>query len=302
MSKPPTFFKKTTNEILRLLAKDVRVGDALPPEQQLADACQASRTVVRRAIAHLRTRRIISGSRTRLIERLPEPADYFDETEAQSTSERIQLSMMEQVFQSDLQPGAEFTESELARLSGASTVSVREFVIGFSRYGLIEKKPRRGWRLCAFDVRFAKELADTRELFEIAAVKHICSLPPSDPAFAKVARLIEKHEQLAPHMKTRFQEFPPLDREFHTFLIGLLENRFARDFFDVVSFVFHYHYQWRKDDEMVRNEYALQEHLRVLKAIAQRDTQLALDNMEFHLKSARSSLLRSLNTLGRTGE
>lgn len=36
-----------------------------------------------------------------------------------------------------------FTESELAREAGASTVSVREFLIGFSRFGLIEKKPNQ---------------------------------------------------------------------------------------------------------------------------------------------------------------
>ena len=35
---------------------------------------------------------------------------------------------------------------------------MREFLIGFSRHGLIEKKPRGGWRLCAFDPSFAQEL------------------------------------------------------------------------------------------------------------------------------------------------
>ena len=300
MSKPPTIHKRASNLLLDFVATSVTLGAALPSEQTLATACQASRTVARSALVHLHACGVIDGlgAGERRLLRRPQADDYFDVAELESGSERIQRAMMERVFQRDLQPGAEFSEVELAREAGASTVSVREFLIGFSRFGLIEKKPRGGWRLCAFDLDFGKELADMRQLFEVAAIEHICSLPASDPVYRELARLIAKHEKLAPRIATRYGDFPPLDREFHTFLIGLLNNRFARGFYDIVSFVFHYHYQWDKGQEMERNGYALQEHLAILRAIAARDPALALANMRSHLQSARSSLMLSIRTRG----
>ena len=90
--------------------------------------------------------------------------------------------------------------------------------------------------------------------------------------------------------------FPALDREFHTFLIGLLNNRFAQGFYDIVSFVFHYHYQWDKGEEKGRNQYAVQEHLAILHALAEHDIPKALACMQEHLDSSRRTMLSSIGT------
>jgi DNA-binding GntR family transcriptional regulator len=97
-------------------------------------------------------------------------------------------------------------------------------------------------------------------------------------------------------MPARHKDFPALDRDFHTFLIGLLNNRFAQGFYDIVSLVFHYHYQWDKGSEMARNQYAAHEHLDILRALSRRDIGGALDAMRIHLNSARSTLLQSIRT------
>ena len=296
MSKPATVFKRSTNLLLQFLAENVAVGEMLPTEQYLTTICQGSRTAIRSAIAYLSTRRLISSPADRRLLRKPIPGDYFDIAELQSGAERIQQVLMERVYQRDMPPGAEFSEAELAREAGASTVSVREFLIGFSRFGLIEKKPRGGWRLCAFDRSFATELADMRRMFEMAAVEHFAHLPHGDPAYAELARLIRQHEKLAAKIDTRHNAFPALDREFHTFLIGLLNNRFAQGFYDIVSFVFHYHYQWDKGEEKGRNQYAVQEHLAILRALAEHDVPKALEAMRSHLDSSRSTMLSSIGT------
>lgn len=294
MSKPAIVFKRSTNLLLQFIAENVPVGEMLPTEQYLTTVCQGSRTAIRSAIAYLNTRRLIGGLKDRRLLRKPIAGDYFEMAELQSGAERIQQVLMERVYQRDMPPGAEFSEAELAREAGASTVSVREFLIGFSRFGLIEKKPRGGWRLCAFDLSFAKELADMRQMFELAAVEHFATLAPNDPVFRELARLIARHERLETKIDTRHSDFPALDREFHTFLIGLLNNRFAQGFYDIVSFVFHYHYQWDKGEEMGRNKYALQEHLAILRALAGHDVPQALHCMQVHLNSSRSTMLQSI--------
>jgi len=295
MSKPATVFKRCTNVLLQYLAMNVAVGELLPTEQHLTTLCQGSRTAIRSVIAYLNTRRLIASLADRRLLRKPIPGDYFDVAELQSGAERIQQVLMERVYQRDMPPGAEFSEAELARESGASTVSVREFLIGFSRFGLIEKKPRGGWRLCAFDLPFATELADMRRMFELAAVERFATLAHNDPAYKELARLIVQHEKLQQKIDTRHSAFPALDREFHTFLIGLLNNRFAQGFYDIVSFVFHYHYQWDKRAEMGRNKYALQEHLAILRALAAHDAPRALACMQEHLASSRRTMLQAIS-------
>jgi DNA-binding GntR family transcriptional regulator len=45
---------------------------------------------------------------------------------------------------------------------------------------------------------------------------------------------------------------------------------------------------------MVRNEYAVHEHLDILRALARRDVASAREAMRIHLNSARSTLLQSI--------
>src|SRR5206468_9848056 len=168
---------------LDYLDASVEVGEVLPSESRMAELTQGSRTAVRSSLAYLHGRGLIPSLADRRLSRKPQPDDYFDETELQSGAARIQEVLMERIYRNDLPPGAAFSEAELARAAGASTISVREFLIGFSRFGLIEKKPQGGWRLCAFDRTFAMELEQVRRMFELAAVDQLVSLPQGHPAF-----------------------------------------------------------------------------------------------------------------------
>jgi DNA-binding GntR family transcriptional regulator len=298
MARPPTVFKRSANLLLEHIASHVAIGEALPTENQMAELGDGSRTAVRSALAYFHEQGLISDLKERRLVRKPLRKDYFGIAELETGANRIRQVMMERIYHSDLPPGTEFSEAELARAAGTSTISVREFLIEFSRFGLIERKPRGGWRLRAFDRSFAMELADVRQMFELAAIEQVGKLPPDDPAFARLAELIARHEQLGSVMPARHKDFPALDSEFHTFLIGLLHNRFAQGLYDTVSLVFHYHYLWDKDEgkELVRNQYAVHEHLDILRALARRDIAGATEAMRIHLNSSRSTLLQGIRT------
>jgi DNA-binding GntR family transcriptional regulator len=257
----------------------------------MAESAQGSRTAVRSSVVHLVEQGLVSDLKERRLLRRPQAGDYFDDTELKSGGERIQEVLMERIYRNDLPPGSDFSEAELARAAGASTISVREFLIGFSRFGLIEKKPQGGWRLCAFDRSFATELEEVRRMFELAAVERFISLPSSSPAFAAIRDLIERHEALVGAPAEALKSFPALDREFHSLLIGQLNNRFAQSLNDLVSLVFHYHYQWDKNEEKPRLAFAVQEHLVILRALARHDRAAALAAMQSHLDSARRTML-----------
>ena len=296
MARPPTVFKRSANLLLQHIANHVAPGEPLPTEHHMAQLGEGSRTAVRSALVYFHERGLIGDLKERRLLRKPAQDDYFDFEQLQTGADRIRQVLMERIYHSDLPPGAEFSEAELARAAGTSTISVREFLIEFSRFGLIEKKPQGGWRLCAFDRPFAMELADVRQLFELAAIERFGQLPDTHPAHAALAELIARHERLGSVMPARHQDFPALDRDFHAFLIGLLDNRFAQGLYDTVSLVFHYHYQWDKGEEMVRNQHAVHEHLSILRALARRDVASAAQAMRIHLESSRSTLLAGIST------
>jgi DNA-binding GntR family transcriptional regulator len=294
MAKLPITTRRSINLLLDHAAKHLQVGDAMPTEMQMTEIVESSRTAVRSALVYLVEHGLIAGMKHRHLLRKPKPDDYFNVAELHSATEQLQQVLMERIYERDLPPGAEFTEVELSRAAGVSTIAVREFLIGFSRNGLIEKTPRGSWRLCAFDTKFAEELGEAREMFELKAIERFATLLPDDPAFPQLRELLARHEALGKESAESHAEFPALDREFHSFLISLLDNRFAESLNEAVSMVYHYHYQWDKRDELPRNQHAVQEHLAILRPLANGDVPAALAAMRRHLHSSRSTMLSSL--------
>lgn len=294
MAKLPTTTRRSINLLLDHVASHLKVGDPLPTEIRMTEIVESSRTAVRSALTYFVEHGLIASMKDRHLLRKPRRRDYFDVSELHSATEQLQQVLMERIYERDLPPGAEFTEVELARSAGVSTIAVREFLIGFSRNGLIEKTPRGSWRLCAFDTKYAEELGEVREMFELKAIERVAALPPDDPAFARLRDLLARHEALGREPAEHHDEFPALDREFHGFLISLLDNRFAQGLNEAVSMVYHYHYQWDKRDELPRNQYALQEHLAILRPLAKGDVAAALAAMRTHLHSARTTMLNAL--------
>ena len=63
----------------------------------------------------------------------------------------------------------------------------------------------------------------------------------------------------------------------------------------MISLIFHYHYQWNKTDERQRNEAAILEHLDYIEALFSRDPGRIEMACKSHLKSARKTLLASID-------
>jgi DNA-binding GntR family transcriptional regulator len=65
----------------------------------------------------------------------------------------------------------------------------------------------------------------------------------------------------------RYHDFSDLDSRFHRLVNTASPNRFIDGFFDLITLIFHYHYQWNKRDERQRNEIAIREHLAYIDAL-----------------------------------
>lgn len=295
MSRDNSIYKDSLNRSLDFVAA-LGVENTLPSEVELTQKLGISRTTVRAVLTQLDESGIIEWSgRTKTVLRRPKQSDYFAKEETLSTSERVETQFMEHILGGDLKPGAILHESEMVRELNASTSVLRECLIKFSRFGLIEKEPNRHWVLRGFTQGFAIELFDVREMFELRAFQNLISQGPEGKAWQQLTSLDEAHRKIIDNIDAEYLNFPRLDEQFHRILMADLKNRFIDDFYELVSVIFHYHYRWNKQDERARNLDAAHQHLDVVTSLQAGDTENASNKFQEHLIAARTTLLNSVS-------
>lgn len=294
MSRSNSVYKEAFNRSLGYIA-DLGRGAQLPPEAELAAVLNSSRTTVRAVLDHLSRTGIIEWEgRRKQVLRAPVRADFFPEDETKSAGEKIEIRFMEYLLGGDPRPGAILRESELAREFGVSSSAIREYLIRFSRFGLIRKEPNRHWVLLGFTRDYADELFDVREMFEIRAIGAFIASGGIEEKSGTLLDMRKAHQALADFIDEDYLRFPRLDEQFHRLFIDRLDNRFIGDFYELISLIFHFHYRWHKGDEKARNLAAAHEHLAVIDALLAADPDAARAAYAKHLQSARRTLMDSV--------
>ena len=294
--KTDTLFKRAFNEALDLVSK-LGDGKPLPSENALSAQLGVSRTTVRKVLSTLAARGVVTGSgRQRLVRSCRQAMQRFPEAETVSMAAQVEKRFMEWMLRDNARPGTAINELELARRFGVATTGIREFLNRFQRFGLIERRPKGGWVFKGFTAGFALELFEIREMFELRSARAFVALPESSPHWQQIEALREEHFSLLRDIEGRYHDFSDLDSRFHRLINSAAPNRFIDGFYDVITLIFHYHYQWNKHDERERNEVAIQEHLTYIEALLSRNVSIVELACRAHLTSAKETLIRS--TLG----
>lgn len=299
MNAQSHLIQETVNGILATLT-DFQEGDTkVLKDNTLAKKLNVSRTTIRTAITELEKIGIvkIDGSQKSVL-RAATKNDYFDTSNSVSSKEEIiEKYFLDLINHGKLLPGDKFSELELAKSSGCNTITVREFLIKFSRFGLIEKNPRAKWQMVKFDEKFALELVEFRRILEMSSITQLLAVPEGDSVWNELSELLDDHLAVLADVENRYIELSELDRKFHFIVQRASNNRFFMQFFDVVSLICHYHYQWNKGDELERNKVALEEHVEIITQLLAHNTSGAILAMETHLNTAKETLLRSAHGL-----
>lgn len=290
MARLNTVFKEAYNRVLQ----DISPDSELASEPELAARYGISRTTVRSILGRLRDHGLIDWDKRRKIVLRPARAeDHFSDAETSTLRDIIERDFMRRILTGEVAPGSEISEAVLARDLGIGTTAVREFLIRFSRFGVIDKRPNSCWVLKGFTRQFALELAEIREMFEYRSALAFGNLPPDHPAWEELAAIKSEHRDLLADLDRRFLDFSALDARFHLLIHRAAPNRFILDFHDVIAFVFHYHYQWNQADARNRNARAIGEHLAYIDALESRDALAIETACTAHLRSARDTMMAS---------
>jgi DNA-binding GntR family transcriptional regulator len=291
--KSDAVFKRAFNDAVDLISS-LGVGGALPSENELGARLNVSRTTVRKILSTMEERGVVGGSgRQRFVRSARARLKRFPAAETVPMSEQVEKRFMEWMLRGDTRPGTSINELELARQFGVATTGIREFLNRFQRFGLIEKRPNAGWVFKGFTPSFALDLFEIREMFELRSATNFAILPEDSLHWRKLEALRDEHVALLRDIDRRYHDFSDLDSRFHRLINSAAPNRFIEDFFDIITLIFHYHYQWKKHDERQRNEVAIREHLTYIEALLSRNPSIVQLACRAHMASAKETLMRS---------
>ena len=297
MSRSQNLRHNVINQIIDDMARG-HIPSPLPSQSALAEMYNISRTTVRHMLSHLGECGVLTqvGSHY-VIVRKPDHDDGFACTTASMTEQNriFEQAFFTMINQRQLRAGESFSELQLARAAGVSPVVVREYLLKLERYNLIKNEKRGHWSMKQFDQAYAEQLFELREMLETHSLQHFLNLPDDDPRWLQAKTLLERHRILRDSIGSSFRMFSQLDREFHALLLSAADNVFFNQSLEIISVIFHFHYQWDESDLKQRNIIAIDEHMTILSALICRsdlDATLALCN---HLNSAKQSMIRSIN-------
>ncbi len=291
--KSNSVFKRVYNQSLSLLV-DLPLGSPLATESELAQGLDVSRTTVRAALSSLEETGIVArdGGR-RTLARYPVEGDYFPDTQTISAGAAVERRFMEWILQGNSSPGESLNTAELARQFGTSTTTIREHLAQFQHLGLLDRRPNGTWIFNGITPEFVSEIYDVREMFELRATRSFLALPTNSSPWQKLDAIEQDHHGLLANIDTDYTRFPPLDERLHRTIHEASGNRFIIGFYDILSVLLHYTFQWNEDDEKTRSTTSLLQHLDYIYALRSRDQQLIDSRLRTHLQTARIAVVRA---------
>ncbi|RKS85713.1 GntR family transcriptional regulator [Orbus hercynius] len=297
MSRNPTLRQKTINQFIDCLEKNI-LTFPLPALITLADMFNVSRTTMRAVLAHLLSTGVLQQNGEQFcLQRKPTGQDkvncIFEERFVQD--QKFEHYFYHLINSHKLLPGDRFDEIQIAKDAKVSPIVVREFLLRFLHYGLINHYEKGKWELVIVGKDYAEKLYEFRSILEIFALRSFMAQTETHINWTKAKELLQKHKNLQQSIQTDFLLFSGLDRDFHQLILSSNNNPFFVQSFDLISVIFHFHYQWENSDLKQRNSVAVSEHIAVLSAMLQKDETKAIAALCKHLNTAKISMRESID-------
>lgn len=215
--------------------------------------------------------------------RVPEPtASTLDEP----AGYRLFRDAMER---GDLEPGMTLTQNDLCRILGLSLTPLRETLVLLQSFGLVDIRPRTGIHIVYPDVTFIRENFQFRIMIEVTAMRLFAQTEIS----GWVADMIAAHERstgelsAAGNIDAAIARFIATDQRFHADIVRVMRNR-------AISTM---HRRLQANIGMARLTHkrtpfrqqlldTVEEHRRVLTALAKGDADAAILELEAHFRAS----------------
>lgn len=193
----------------------------------------------------------------------------------------------------DLRAGQFVSQRELVELTGLTLAAVRELIPRLEVEGLVRTVPKRGMQIVHVDLNMVRDAFQFRAFLEVGAIKIFTQIATSET----VSELRTAHEDIISKCKSALTsgtistdlvaQAQAVDWTLHQTIIASLGNRIVEDAYrsNAIKIRLIKQEQTRLNSNLVIP--TMQEHLKVIDAIASRDPDMAAAAIEDHIENAR---------------
>ncbi len=212
--------------------------------------------------------------------------------EHENLDQKAYSILKDMIIERNLLPGQKIPQEKLARDLGISRTPLISALKFLEQEKLVESVPRRGFFVRLFSKEEMVDIFELREVLEGLAVRRAASKITD----TQIKELNSFFQHFAKQKNiSDYKGYAREDRRFHNFVIDVGAQEFLKSIL-LTANIIRFSYQVLHSEGLVRppNE-TIQEHLTVIEAIKERDSEAAEDLMRQHFKKSLASLKREIN-------
>ena len=211
-------------------------------------------------------------------------------------STKVYERIREAIISGQFRPGTKLTVDILSEELKVSRTPVKEALVRLEREGLVESIPRRGMFVTKIDIEDAIEIYELREVLEGFAVRKFCENLDLD-VLNELKKLLKEGERYV--IQGKLEKYSDIDEKFHKTIWDKSKNRRLFKFLENI----------RSQIRLLmtssvnipgRAEESLKEHKNIIKALEERNPDLAEEYMRLHIRKTKEVALKTY--LEKTGE
>jgi DNA-binding GntR family transcriptional regulator len=204
---------------------------------------------------------------------------------------RICDFLRSRIIANELTFGTKLTEDSLAKELGVSRTPIREAFSRLAQEGLVTVSPGRGAFVATLSFADMVQLLEIREALEGMATR----LATNHIAKADLEKLRRQMEiEFRNGGGKKYLGYSDVDRQFHEFVIAASGNQhlcqLMRSLRDRIQML-----RYRSVILPGRARKSFQEHLRIIDALAARNSDLAEERMRAHIRNVKADLMASMS-------
>ena len=198
----------------------------------------------------------------------------------------------EMIIERKLLPGEKIPQEKLARELGISRTPLVNALKFLAQEKLVESIPRRGYFVRLFSKDEMAYIFELREVLEgLAARRAAAKITDS-----QIKKLNEFFGQFVAQTEiSDLKAYAQEDRQFHNFVIEVGAKEFLKSILQTTNII-SFSYQVLSSEGLIRPpDETIQEHLAVIKAIGNRDSEAAEKLMRQHFKKSLAHIRHEIN-------
>lgn len=215
---------------------------------------------------------------------------------SQPLKEQAYQALRKMILSGELTPGQRLVEAQLARDLQVSRTPIREALGQLQRESLV-MIDSDGLKVATFSAADADQLYECRIALEQVSVNAACH-NATTAQIRKLERLVEQSEKLADTKSSQMLNFQllELDYQFHRLIAEMSGNLWLQAMLDqIFDKMMLLRIQTTQQNPSVLD--IRKEHLYVYEAIAQRNSEVAVEAVINHLQAAKTRVVQELNIL-----